>query len=188
VPPLPRLEPPLIDGRVLLRHWTERDVDAMTAGLADPEVTRWTSIPTPYTREHAVKFIADAREAHERGERLELAVVEVDGERVIGAISLRFNWEHRRADVGSAMFRGHRGRGLGQRAGRLLFAYAFETLGLRRIEVLADERNVASIQGSEGAGFRREAVLRSYMHRNGVRVAMVMLSLLPRDFPLQTVL
>jgi RimJ/RimL family protein N-acetyltransferase len=181
VPPLPRLDSPLTDGHVLLREWTDADVGAMAAGLADPEVTRWTGVPAPYTREHAARFVAEARAAHARGERLELAVVEVDGESVIGTISLRFAWEHRRADVGSVMFRGHRGRGLGQRAGRLLFAHAFDRLGVRRIEVLADARNAASIQGSEGAGFKREALLRSYMERDGERIDMVMLSMLPED-------
>jgi RimJ/RimL family protein N-acetyltransferase len=100
---------------------------------------------------------------------------------VIGTISLRFAWGHRRADVGSVMFRGQRGHGLGQRAGRLLFAYAFERLGLRRIEVIADARNSASIAGSVGVGFTREALLRSYLECDGERRDAVILSLLPGE-------
>ena len=40
MPPLPRIDPPLTDGQVLLREWTDEDVDAMVAALADPGAPR----------------------------------------------------------------------------------------------------------------------------------------------------
>jgi ribosomal-protein-alanine N-acetyltransferase len=181
VPPLPRLDPPLTDGHVVLREWTGDDVDAMTAGLADPEVARWTRVPQPYTRRHASEYIAEARGALASGERLDLAVVARASDAVIGSVSLRFVWEHSRANVGHVMFADQRGRGLGQRAGILLYNYAFERLGIRRIEALVDARNALSLRATESAGFRREALLRSYMERDGERIDIVMFAALPGE-------
>jgi RimJ/RimL family protein N-acetyltransferase len=36
-------------GRLLLRPWQERDVDAVLRAGTDPEVQRWTQVPSPYT-------------------------------------------------------------------------------------------------------------------------------------------
>jgi RimJ/RimL family protein N-acetyltransferase len=166
---------------VLLREWTDDDVDAMAAGLDDPEIARWTRVPSPYTREHAADFIAAARAARASGERLVLAIAMAPGEPLIGSITLRFDWEPRRADLGNVLFAPHRGRGLGRLAGRLLAPYAFERLGVRRIEILADARNELSVRSSEAAGFKREGILRSYMERDGERIDMVAFSRLPDD-------
>jgi RimJ/RimL family protein N-acetyltransferase len=181
LPPLPRLDPPLTDGHVRLREWTDDDADAMTAGFADPEVARWTRAPSPYTREDAARFIEQARAGRSSGDRLDLAVLAAADGAVIGSISLRFEWENRRADAGHVMFAGHRGRGLGQRSGVLFYSYAFEQLGIRRLEAVVDPRNAPSITASERAGFRREAVLRSYAEDGGERADMVMLSALPGE-------
>ena len=48
----------LRDGNLVLRPWTEDDVDAMVAGCNDSEVAHWIpTIPHPYTREDALAFI-----------------------------------------------------------------------------------------------------------------------------------
>ena len=48
----------LRDGDLVLRPWTEDDVDAIVAGCNDPEVARWIpTIPHPYTAEHARAFL-----------------------------------------------------------------------------------------------------------------------------------
>jgi RimJ/RimL family protein N-acetyltransferase len=48
----------LRDGDLVLRRWTEGDVEAMVAGCNDPEVARWIpTIPHPYTEADALAFI-----------------------------------------------------------------------------------------------------------------------------------
>ena len=41
---------------------TEADVDAITEAAQDPEVPRWTTLPSPYARADAEQFIAKAAE------------------------------------------------------------------------------------------------------------------------------
>jgi len=43
--------------RLVLSIPTEADIDAITAACQDPEVPRWTTVPSPYTRKNAVEFI-----------------------------------------------------------------------------------------------------------------------------------
>jgi ribosomal-protein-serine acetyltransferase len=52
------------------------------------------------------------------------------------------------------------GRGLMTEAGRAVIEFAFERIGLHRIELHADIRNAASIRVAEKLGFTRGGVLR----------------------------
>ena len=63
----------------------------------------------------------------------------------------------------------------------LVSGWAFDELGVKRIGLLADPRNVASVRVAERAGFQREGVLRCWVEVNGERVDHVSFSLLPTD-------
>ena len=52
----------LEDGEILLRPFTEDDVPALTAACHDPEIPRWTRVPSPYTEEDALAFVSRAAE------------------------------------------------------------------------------------------------------------------------------
>ena len=61
---------------------------------------------------------------------------------------------------------------------RLICAWGMAKLRLERIDLLAATGNAASQAVAERAGFRREAVLRSYMTSKHGRLAMVAYGLL----------
>jgi RimJ/RimL family protein N-acetyltransferase len=67
------------------------------------------------------------------------------------------------------------------RAVRLVAEWAFGELGVRRISLLVDPRNSASVAVAERAGFEHEGVLRSWTDVNGERVDHASYSLLPTD-------
>ncbi|MGH2801119.1 MAG: GNAT family N-acetyltransferase [Thermoleophilaceae bacterium] len=46
----------LSDGEIALRPFIEDDVPAITAACQDPEIPRWTLVPSPYTEEDARAF------------------------------------------------------------------------------------------------------------------------------------
>jgi hypothetical protein len=48
----------LSDGDILLRPFTEDDVPAIVAACQDPEIPRWTRVPSPYTEADARAFVA----------------------------------------------------------------------------------------------------------------------------------
>ena len=46
-------DPPLSDGVITLRAKARADIPALVAICADPEIPRWTRVPSPYTPEDA---------------------------------------------------------------------------------------------------------------------------------------
>ena len=177
--PLPN--PPLTDGEIRLRPWERRDVPAVAAACRDPEIPRWTVVPHNYTERHAREFISGTGGDIAAGRELALAIVDPD-DRVLGALGIsNFDWPNLKAEIGYWMVAAERRRGIGTRSTRLLAEWAIATLGLERIELLANPLNEASQRLAERAGFTREGTLRRYRRRHGVREDLVMFSLLADD-------
>lgn len=179
--PIPLPSPPLTDGEIRLRPWERRDVPAVTTACQDPEIPRWTVVPTNYTERHAREFINGTAADIATGRELALAIVDAD-DRVLGALGIsNFDWANLKAEIGYWMVREERRRGIGSRAARLLAEWAIRTLGLERVELLANPANEASQRLAERAGFTREGTLRLYRRRHGAREDLVMFSLLAED-------
>jgi RimJ/RimL family protein N-acetyltransferase len=177
VPGLQRPDLTLADGEVALREWRASDVEAMVEPLNDPAIARWTRVPSPYTREDAVEFLAQVDAGLATGEALSLAMASPSDGALVGSIALHVtSWEHRRGNIGYLVFPTARGRGLAPRAVRLLAGWAFEHAGLARIGILTRVGNEASQRVAQKAGFTREGVLRAYMDGD-----MVSWSLLPDE-------
>jgi RimJ/RimL family protein N-acetyltransferase len=85
-------------------------------------------------------------------------------------------WRHRRGSLGYWMTGARRGRGLASAAVALLVPWAFEVLGLVRVEAVVEVANHASQRVLERNGFRAEGVLRSYYEMHGRFMDMVMFS------------
>jgi len=43
--------------RLVLHVPDDSDIDAITAACQDPEIPRWTTVPSPYTREHGEGYV-----------------------------------------------------------------------------------------------------------------------------------
>jgi RimJ/RimL family protein N-acetyltransferase len=79
-------------------------------------------------------------------------------------------------NVGVWIAPGHRGKGHGSTAQRLLAAYLFEHTFLERVEASTEADNLAEQRALEKAGFTREGVLRRACFRAGAWRDMVMFS------------
>jgi RimJ/RimL family protein N-acetyltransferase len=181
MPRIPLPDPPLGDEELVLRAWSVADVPAMTAACQDAEVPRWTVVPSPYEERHAREFIAGSARDREAGRELSLAIVDREG-RLLGSIGLmHVDWEDRKAEVGYWVAREARGRSVASRATSLLSRWAVETLGLERLELLANPANRSSQRVAAKAGYTREGLLRAYRRRRGEREDLVMYSLLARE-------
>jgi RimJ/RimL family protein N-acetyltransferase len=181
VPALPRVDRPITDGVVTLRESTMNDIPILVECLNDPEIARWTRVPSPYTRDHAEAYLTEMETRRRAGLEIALLTTDAATGELLGTQNLRVSWEHRRAEVAGSVFPHARGRGVSTRGSRALSRYAFERLGIARVEALLEPGNRASEIASERAGFRREATLRSYVERDGERLDMVIYSLLPED-------
>jgi RimJ/RimL family protein N-acetyltransferase len=174
---------PLVDGPTALRPWRDADLAALVEICQDPEIARWTRVPTPYGETDARLYLLQRHDGVLRSTAAPFAIVASDDERrLLGSVTLtRFAWEHARGEVGYWLAREARGRGHATRALRLICSWGFAALGLERIQLLAATRNAPSQRVAERAGFVREAVLRSYFVTKQGREDMVMFGLLAED-------
>jgi ribosomal-protein-alanine N-acetyltransferase len=166
----------LRDGSLVIRQWREEDAPAVCAACQDADIQHWMPlIPRPYTLEDARAYVTG-----ELGLGPHQYAIEEDG-RVVGSIGMRVN-ANETGHIGYWCAREARGRGIVPRALRLLSRYAFDQLGLGRVELVTDPDNTASQRVAEKVGFTREGVLRSHLlHPDGRRRDSVMFSLLPGE-------
>jgi len=183
VPP----DPPLTDGVVVLREWTDADLRVIAAACGDAEIARWLDqIPQPYTERDAREYLASTRRGWREASISSFAIADARSGEALGSISV--HWlDHEQAvgEVGYWVRPEARRCGVATRAVRLVSGWAIEACGVRRLQLRADVGNAASQRVAEKAGFVREGVLRSarYSERQGRRVDFAVFSLLPGELP-----
>lgn len=168
--------------RVVLRLPHMRDAQDLFTYARDPEVAR-------YVLWDAHQTLRDSKEAirgmqrRNRGQMPGMFMIELKAEgRAVGTIGFQaVDWENRRAEVGYSLARRLWGHGLALEALTLLRDYAFDTLGLERLEARHDSRNPASGRVLEKAGFTQEGVERRSVMLKGERADMVWYALLKQD-------
>jgi RimJ/RimL family protein N-acetyltransferase/8-oxo-dGTP pyrophosphatase MutT (NUDIX family) len=178
VPAVPP-QPTLTDGVVVLRPWRDEDIEP-TRLAHDEEIARWFGFPavTP-SRERHTQAVDQWRQAYADDRRTVNFLVEHDG-KPAGTV------EARRRDDGVAelswtLFADMRGRGLAMRSVRLLVRYAFEELGVARVEAYVDPDNTRSLRVAARAGLRREGLLRSRGVTGEARTDSVLLARVADD-------
>jgi len=167
--------PELHDELVALRPPAPGDIEAITAAVQDPEIPRFTMVPTPYTVVDAVAFVDKAVSSWRAGTDASFLVVDGRSGVLLGAIGLhQFDAAARQAHVGYWVDAAARGRGVATRALTLVAGWALGTLGLRRVQALVFTDNPWSQRVLEKVGFRREPGSPAAVeHPAGPRVAFV---------------
>lgn len=163
----------LEDEAILLRPFEQSDVPAIVAACQDPEIPRWTSVPSPYTE-------ADAHAWLESTEEKTFAVVDRSSGELLGSMGVRFLGDGI-AEVGYWIAKGARGRGVATRALVLVAGWVFENDEVGRFQLRAETENVASQRVADKAGFVREGVMRAALATKGERRDVVMYSLVRDD-------
>jgi len=163
----------LEDDVVRLRSFEESDVPAIVAACQDPEIPRWTSVPSPYTEADALAWL-------ESDEEETFALVDRTSDELLGSIGVRF-FDGGVAEVGYWVKSEARGRGVATRALRLVSRWALLERDVRRFQLRAEPGNVASQRVAEKAGFARGSVMQAALEIKGTRRDVVMYSLVRED-------
>jgi RimJ/RimL family protein N-acetyltransferase len=172
----------LSDGVVRLRLMSDADIPALIEALEDPQIARWTRVPSPYGEDDARQWQRASSAGLAAGTDLATLVVGAEDDRLLGAMGLHaIEPEHGRCTAGYWLAARDRGQGIATRSLRLLSRYAFEELDVQRIEVWIDPDNAPSQRVAERVGFHREGLLRSFRRVGDQRRDMLMYSLLPPD-------
>jgi RimJ/RimL family protein N-acetyltransferase len=149
-----------VDG-LLLRPWRPEDADAVYRACQDPEIQRWTAVPSPYLREHATAFVSEqSPAAWADGTAAPLGVFDAESGELLGSNGLIWR-RGPKAELGYWMAPAARGRGVATRATRAVSTWATEVLGVERLQWRAEIGNHASRLVALRTGFAMEGVVRS---------------------------
>jgi RimJ/RimL family protein N-acetyltransferase len=174
--------PELSDGRVRLRALLPGDKDAVVLALNDPLSGRflWRP-PFPYSGADFDEFYSASLTFWEDFGLSVWIVAGADDDAVLGNISLSVNPERESGELGYWTTPQARGAGVTSAAARLVRDWAFDDLGLQRLEVTTDVDNIGSQRVAQALGMRREGLMRGYLTARDRRTDDLLYAMLPGD-------
>lgn len=147
----------LVGERLLLRHWRPDDAQAVHAIMQDRSMHEFLALSDPYTLEDARAFVGGiGDEGRSDGTGLGCAVVERASGRLVGSAALRLKGD---PEIGYWIAPDARGHRYATEVTWLLAKWGFG-VGLARVRLACDVRNVASIRTALAAGFAFEGISR----------------------------
>ncbi|MEY4136795.1 MAG: hypothetical protein RL205_923 [Actinomycetota bacterium] len=165
----PETPPILSDGRLTLRPPASSDALDIVAGCQDPEIIRWTTVPSPYDLSDARTFLNDRLTPTQWWRNPTWVITEADN-RWIGTVDLRPDGEGA-AEIGYMIAPESRGSGVGTAAIRLVCTWGLHQWGLQVITWKALTGNTASRALAQRVGFRIHAdIARLGLAHRGERV------------------
>ncbi|MEU3726750.1 GNAT family N-acetyltransferase [Streptomyces sp. NPDC031705] len=170
--------------RLLLRPFAPDDAEEVYAACQDPEIQRWTVVPSPYERAHARAWVTELspggwREDREYGFAVRLGA----GGPLVAAVGVHVRGPQA-YEVGFWAVEEHRGRGYVTEAVGGVARWLFTEVGAGRLEWRAAVGNAASRAVAEKAGFRVEGTLRAALDVRGTLRDCWVAALLPGDLGL----
>ncbi|MEP6803368.1 MAG: GNAT family N-acetyltransferase [Flavobacterium sp.] len=176
----------LEDDLVLLRPLQESDVDnLLEISINEPETWKYSLVGAD-GKENLIKYIHSAVKNREDKREFPFIVFDKKSQKYAG--STRFydmHLDYKTLQLGYTWYgSAFRGTGLNKHCKFLLLQFAFETLGMKRVEFRADNDNKRSIAAMKSIGCKVEGVLRSHMPAgNGdLRRDSIVLSILKNEW------
>ncbi len=177
-----RTLPVMIGRSITLRELQPADAPSLFAMLTTEEVSRFIS-PPPTTVEGFEKFIAWAIRQRAAGNYACFAVVLNDSDTAIGIFQIRSTepaWAT--AEWGFAIGSPYWGSGVFTEGASLVVSFAFETVGVHRLEARAAIRNGRGNGALRTLGAVPEGVLRKSFLRNGEYLDQMLWTILDEDW------
>lgn len=152
--------------------------------IHEPEIWRF-SLQSGAGKENLTKYIQKALNDRANMTSYPFIVFDKRYQTYGGCTRLyQINLRHRYLSVGYTWYgKKFRGTGLNKNCKFLLFEFAFEKLGIERIEFRADAKNQLSINAMKSIGCQKEGILRNHMYKpDGGRRDSIVLSILQDEW------
>lgn len=174
--------PTLTGGRLTLRELRRTDAASLVAMLATEEVARYIS-PPPSTVQGFERFIDWTHRQRSAGAYVCFAVVPEGMDSAVGIFQVRqLDQAFETAEWGFALGSPFWGTGIFVEAASLTLEFAFETLGVHRLEARAAAQNGRGNGALMKLGAVREGVLRRSFLRNGVYLDQILWAIVREDW------
>jgi Acetyltransferases, including N-acetylases of ribosomal proteins len=180
----------ITDGVVLMRPFRFADAEETFGAVRESltELKPWMSwAHDGYSIQESKEFIRITRARWEEGTLFAFAITDAKTGSILGGCSLsHIHPVYHLCNLGYWVRTSRRGEGIAVRAARLAARYAFEKVGLIRVEVVMALGNMASRRVAEKAGAHYEGILHNRMVVSREIYDAHMYSLIPKDFGLMT--
>ena len=149
---------------VTIRQFERTDIPKKVEWINNPENNQFLHYDIPICIDKTEKWF----DSHIGEDTRYDAVIEADGVPVgtIGLLSI--DSKNSKAEYYIAMGEvKYKGKGIAKEASRLLLHYAFDSLGLNRVYLFTEVRNIAAQKLFERVGFKQEGVIRQDILSHG---------------------
>lgn len=140
--------------RLILRSFTEMDLNQHVAILSNWEVTKWLSsnIPFPYSLEEGKKFIAEAKANYNESDNISLSVIHKETSNHIGGVRV-FSYLKEECEVGYWIDPEHWGKGYATEFLKAVCEWIFSVGVTKKIIAQTAKDNIGSRRILEKQGF-----------------------------------
>ena len=183
-------KPVLIGENVILRPFEERDCEIMYEILNEPELKRLSGSvssdeeayadPQPEEREKILEWYMSR---NEQNDRLDLAVVNKENDRVIGEVVFNeYNEETQNVNFRVLLSESYCNKGMGTEAVSMFIKYGMEELGLHKISLEVYSFNPRAERVYIKVGFMLEGIKREDFMYNQEYIDTKVYGLLKTDY------
>jgi ribosomal-protein-serine acetyltransferase len=174
------------DNVVTVRPFQAEDVPEVHAAISESqnEAPKWLTDLKGLTLANVQEHIAAQPQMWNEDQAYNFAILESSSNKIVGGCGLtQINKRHRYCNLYYWVRTSATGRGYATRAVVLMARFAFESLGMQRMEIVIEPENQASLRVAEKAGAISEGYLRKRLFMRGESRDAVMFSLVPEDLP-----
>jgi RimJ/RimL family protein N-acetyltransferase len=177
-----RVLPVLHGAGFRLRELRRADAASLVANLTTSEVSRFIT-PPPTTLEGFEQFVDYAARRGHEGEFICFAVVPDGVDTAVGIFQLRgLDAQFVSAEWGFALGSRYWGSGLFESGAQLVMRFAFETVGVRRLEARSMVGNLRGNSALRKLGARKDGVLRDSAMKDGCLHDQYLWAILAQDW------
>ncbi len=176
----------LSDGIILLRPPMEEDASAIYDAVIESlsELHPWLDWATPaYDKSATLRLLEHFQQAWENSTAFQFVITGLPDGEYLGSCGIDgIDHKNETCNLGYWVRTGRAGKGIASRAVRLAARFAFQSLKLKRAEILAAAGNIASQRTAQKAGAHFEQLMKGHLVvRENLHDALLY-SFTPADF------
>lgn len=170
--------------RLRIRLFDRNDVDDLYEYCSDDEVTKYLPFDTYTSKQQAIERIEYCKQGYKELNAPILWAIEYKPEsKLVGGIDfVKWDEENRYAEIGYLINKKYWNKGIMTEALKVILEFGFNNMGLNRIQICCDERNIGSARVMEKNGLKYEGTLRKSRYTKGEFVNIKYYSILKEEY------
>jgi RimJ/RimL family protein N-acetyltransferase len=161
----------LTDGVIQIRPLAEQDAHALFEAISEslPQLCTWLTWCRPnYNIRDCFAYVLKAQADWQKGQQFNFGTFDVKTQALRGSVALnQITAAHQFANIGYWVRSSNAGQGIATASVKLIAKFAFQTLGLNRLEIVVPVGNVPSQRTALKAGAFFEGTLRQRLLLTG---------------------